>query len=245
IIAPPAASATRLAPCAQTSAQCSFTNRPGQTRRQAMTPETFWIIKIIFGTCAGLFGLLATFFTFYDTFKDDKHDDTRAWFKAKWEAIKDSPWLTLPERAIYWFLDVPFFLKKYNKEMRSKLGSFMLVGLIILSVIGCCIAFGLFLAVLPLVINAPLFIIALLKLIKKDSIETQWLQDILLIWLMLGLVGTGGIVMICWMFIVLGLNIYYAAPAMLLIFPFYWYGMLIGVGLSLANAAIWREKDSA
>ena len=30
-----------------------------------MTPETFWIIKIIFGTCAGLFAVLvAACFTF-------------------------------------------------------------------------------------------------------------------------------------------------------------------------------------
>src|SRR5205085_4241760 len=162
IIAPPAASATRLAPCAQTSAQCSFTNRPGQTRRQAMTPETFWIIKIIFGTCAGLFGLLATFFTFYDTFKDDKHDDTRAWFKAKWEAIKDSRWLSLPERAINCVLQSRSLLVKcLEKLSNDRPSKVLLAGVIILCISGAWLALGVYWADVPIII---LFV-------KKDLID--------------------------------------------------------------------------
>lgn len=69
-----------------------------------MTGSSFLVIKIILGVVSGLFGILAAFFTFLDVAYEDKHEKTRAWFRAKWIAVSDSPWLTLPERIIEWLL---------------------------------------------------------------------------------------------------------------------------------------------
>jgi hypothetical protein len=39
-----------------------------------------------------------------EIWQDEKHERTRTWFRAKWVAIGESPWLFLPERVVTWFL---------------------------------------------------------------------------------------------------------------------------------------------
>jgi hypothetical protein len=213
-----------------------------------MTPETFWIIKIIFGTCAGLFGLLAAVFTFYDTAKDDKYDDTRAWFRAKWEAVKDSRWLLLPEHAINWVLQGRSLLGKRltdiaNYELGELLGNVIIAGLVVLCITGAWLAQGIYLAFFALLLEMRFIIL----LVKEDSFDK--LPDKLQSSLMAAAAIGGGIITtVCWLLVVLRLNIYYAAPVMLLIFPLYWFVLVVatfGIKLSLEfGIKLSQEKDA-
>jgi hypothetical protein len=47
---------------------------------------------------------LSAGFYLWAAWKDEKYDSTHAWFRAKWDAINNSAWLTLPERCIQWVL---------------------------------------------------------------------------------------------------------------------------------------------
>jgi hypothetical protein len=216
-----------------------FTDRHEQARRQAMTPETFWIIKIIFGACAVLFGLLAAVFKFYDTAKDDKYDDTRTWFKAKWEAIKDSRWLSLPEHAINWVLQSRSLLGKRLYKLAdegpgSKLVNVVFTGLAVLCITGAWLVLGIYWAVFALLIEVPI----LLFIFRENLIYKlpDWLSAG---GLMASIVGGGIITTICWVLVVLRLSIYYAAPAMLLIFPLYWFSL----ALPAKGISIFLDKD--
>ena len=70
-----------------------------------MNAETLWMLKVILGGIAGLFGVLGAFLTVIDTANDDKQENIKRWFKKKWEDISKSSWIVLPEIVITKVLD--------------------------------------------------------------------------------------------------------------------------------------------
>jgi hypothetical protein len=71
-----------------------------------VNPNTLWLIKISFQAIAGLFGVLVAIFTFLDSAHDEKQENIKAWFKGKWEVLNSSSWLSLPEKATSWLLNL-------------------------------------------------------------------------------------------------------------------------------------------
>jgi hypothetical protein len=87
-----------------------------------MDAGNWWLIKIILGTLAAIFGLLAALFTFWEIAQNQEHEETRTWFRQKWESINKSKWLSLPEKIISWILRIKthlnpdFFSGIFNED---------------------------------------------------------------------------------------------------------------------------------
>jgi hypothetical protein len=195
-----------------------------------MTPDTLWIIKVIFGCLGGLFTALAAVFTFCETAQNEKYDDTRAWFGAKWEAINYSRWLTLPEQTVVWFLQVG---KKdwtavvgdafFNRDWLSRPIAFIVTAF---SFFALTYFAGVYGAVVAIVLAVPI----LVGIVANRPFEIKWLGDkISDLYSGLSIVITFGGAVILWTVLLLQLSIYYVAPIMFLLFPIYWFLFLLPV----------------
>lgn len=67
-----------------------------------MSSEQWWWLKQISGFASATFTVLTTLFLFWGVKQDERHSDTQEWFRNKWQAIGESPWLSLPERLLDW-----------------------------------------------------------------------------------------------------------------------------------------------
>lgn len=70
-----------------------------------MDPDTLSFLTDITAIFSALFAVMATSFLFWGYYQDERHENTRDWFRATWEAIVNSTWMVLPERAIRWILE--------------------------------------------------------------------------------------------------------------------------------------------
>ncbi len=62
-----------------------------------MTADTWFVLKVICGVLAGLFGVAAAVLMFFDVKADDDQSRAQAWFEARWTALDRSAWLFLTE----------------------------------------------------------------------------------------------------------------------------------------------------
>ncbi len=90
----------------------------------------------------------------------------------------------------------------------------MFIGLFTLCLTGAWVIRGMGLAVFALLLEV---LAVVLSRSEKKALDFLFVSSLL---------GVSAITTVCWMLIVLRLNIYYAAPAMLLIFPLYWYALV-------------------
>ena len=67
-----------------------------------MSSEQWWWLKQISGFASAIFTVLTTLFLFWGVKQDERYSDTQEWFRNKWQAIGESPWLSLPERLLDW-----------------------------------------------------------------------------------------------------------------------------------------------
>lgn len=186
-----------------------------------MSPDNIWIIKVILGCLSGLFGVLAAVLTFFETAQNEKYEDTRAWFGAKWEAINRSRWLTLPEQAIQWFVQAS------KKDLMEILGRFISawmlqsisVFVVIFMVFASLYYWGVYGAILIVILSPPIIIEAGANGYFEVKLLGERLSRLYLGFSVL--VVFGGAVIV-WTYLLLGLSVYYAAVIMLVLFPVYW-----------------------
>lgn len=183
-----------------------------------MTPDTIWIIKVILGCLSGLFGVLAAVFTFCETAQNEKYDDTKAWFGAKWQAINRSRWLTLPEQAINWFIQAS------EATWLSPLGDIMFrPGWVMNTIFYFPPLFMLFICIyywggLAGILFAFLYI--LIPALSLGLSKAGMRVPVLVAGFFHAMVSLGTVVI--WTYALLRLSVYYAAPVMLALFPVYW-----------------------
>jgi len=127
-----------------------------------MEASNWFVLKIICGSIAALLAFLATLFTFFEYAQNEKHEKTRIWFRTKWIAIKNSKWLSLPEKMIAWVLHL------IKIEMNSMtLFKFAGVGTMIISFTWISLGFSFFtFTILCLILLLPF----LLKILNEPEI---------------------------------------------------------------------------
>ena len=83
-----------------------------------MNEQNFWIVGILLKVIGGVFVLLSALFAFLATLHTDKTEKTKAWFQRKWEILRKSTWLHMPEKMIG-------FIVNAEKRLSKSLGVFM------------------------------------------------------------------------------------------------------------------------
>jgi len=186
-----------------------------------MSPDNIWTIKVIFLCLSGLFGTLAAVLGFCEVAQNEKYDDTKAWFGAKWQSINHSRWLTLPDRVIKWFVEASK-MDWIEALGDAELAFFTLITVSVRLVaptflfFACLSYWGVYLAIVIATFSIPLlagrrpFIIAFLG-------QKLWYLYSVLSFIVI-FVGT----VIVWTYMLLRLSVYFAAPIMIILFPIYW-----------------------
>jgi hypothetical protein len=180
-----------------------------------MNPETLWIIKVFFGGCAALSVLLGAILSFWDTVQNEKTDNTKVWFKRKWEAINKSRWLILPEKVTGWLLGLREIVSKFVVALldRRWIKRFLTASVVIFYFTGLWLYWKLIIAISAFVI--PLVLLGLIASYIPENLHRNLSIAFYIFMSVIGL--------LLWMLILLKLDIRYSAGIMLIISPFYWF----------------------
>lgn len=184
-----------------------------------MDAGNWWLIKIILGTLAAIFGLLAALFTFRETAQNQEHEKTRTWFRQKWESINKSKWLSLPEKIISWILRIkthlkPDLLSKISYEKWFK--KILWISAPILLGLGCFLTWGIYAAIIAVILTLPI------PLQDFSGIVEDFLDKMPEFFLLLYFAMTYGMIGTLLTLQILNADIIIAFLAMLVLFPFYW-----------------------
>ncbi len=82
-----------------------------------MAVEFWWLLKVGFGTCAGLFTIAGALFAIYDSLRNGRNEPIKEKCRIFWRAIDRSKWVSLPDLAIGRFLGIETFLGEISKRV--------------------------------------------------------------------------------------------------------------------------------
>jgi hypothetical protein len=183
-----------------------------------MSPDNIWTIKVILGVLGGLFGVLAAVLGFCETAQNEKYDDTKAWFGAKWQSINRSRWLTLPERVVRWFIqagEAAWLVPVGGVVFHQGWWLYTILTLPPFSMFLVCLYYLGWLAAICFIVLA--FIIMLLGgLLSKTN--PRLATSITGVFIAVVYLSAA----MFWTYMLLQLRVYYAVPVMLVLFPVFW-----------------------
>jgi hypothetical protein len=70
-----------------------------------MNVNALWLLKNVAALLSALSCACMAFIALWGAYQDERHETTWEWLTAMWQDINDSPWLTLPERAVHLLLE--------------------------------------------------------------------------------------------------------------------------------------------
>jgi len=201
-----------------------------------LPPESWCVLKLLFGGGAAAFGIGAALLSFWATWRDDEQDAIRKWFGAEWEAASESTWQELPERMIARFLDAMGGLKRYTLALaneRSKLLEWPWLVLLVVAFLGNFGWWGLFgVAVLAAPLLAVWICGGLVRRYPRVVMTRRILHRAVVSVLLAGMVSFS-LAHVCmpvlWLRIVMRVPILYGVLLMLVALPVFWLGLAVPI----------------
>lgn|GEM_PF-2534156 len=201
-----------------------------------MTSHTYWVCKWMCFLLAAGFVLLGAWCKYVEVRQDGRHDSTRDWCRRAWESVSSSPWLMMPERVIGWFISEGESISVRLSEL-PRSGDYY--GVVAAYVIATPVVAGLFFrgwvrwsCILPSVFVLGMLLVLVALLAVKPL--KRWFFPFLSKMLGTCIVGLLFSFMALAFAILIGafrLNIWLAAPIMLLMLPLTALGMFVCIGV--------------
>jgi len=193
-----------------------------------MTSSEVWVIKTILGGIAVLLALLAAILAFLDTLRGDKQEVVRAWFRARWQGIGRSRWMSMPRVVIAFLLGVGTKLSAMGLWFDSDKSCvvypmYTIIALFVLPV-GWWGCFNLRIA-----ISICVFYVVAIAIVTLDDLSVidlpQAVGGSLVLSMIVGMCPAAW----GWLCLSLRLPLPYATLSMLLLLPVYWLLLLPAV----------------
>lgn len=192
--------------------------------------------KFIFIIISVVFGILAAFFGFYQELQDGKHNNIQKWFEKKWATIKQSKWLSLPEKIIWWFLSLR---KNITKKVMNSLddaslftkiwGILLFFGSIIIMAVLVLIRWGVFAILIYILFSLPVLYDLISSFNSKLTESKNKLSELLEIYFNTFCILHFSLLSIFIILQILKLSIITSFLLLILLLPFYWFIILIPI----------------
>ncbi len=189
----------------------------------------------------GAFVLLAATFAFWGVLWEDEQESTQSWFREKWITINSSPWLTMPEKVIEWFLRAKAFLGSIilNIIVHPWIGRSVIISIPLILVVGCAFYCCMYIFVISIIGCIPYGYMVYKRILRNENIEVVQSKQALFL-----IVFSMSTLIVCTR-MVLSMDISYAFITMILVLPAYSFivGVIAIVPLAIVYGVVGKDLE--